>query len=868
MTMSRTIGLKKQSSFSGIYTQKDNVYLRDTVGNIDKYLFDSTSRMEIGGFIGFDGQLANIFVNPDQTKLYLLCSGTNTRTRSEIAQFNLDATSNHLTVDEYNLKSFPIVTQEATPNSVFFNDDGTIMYVLGNTSDAVRQYSLSTAWDVSTASYTNKSFSIVSQEGTSHSMYIEPTGSYLFVSGNNRIVYRYTISTPWDISTATTTGLQSYNVSGQVTSAGYGLFFKDDGTKMYVLNNGTSVFQYSLSTAWQLSSGVTYDSKFINVNTAAVDTAPNDIFFKSDGTIMYVISAQFDNIYQFSLSTAWDVSTASYTNKRVFMGQWDSNPTGVHMSSDGTSVYFIGTTRDTVFQLPLTTAWDLSTAKKAVPTLDLNSEETSALGMFFSPDGFNLYVLGVQNDTIYQYGLSTAWDVTTASYASKSFYIGSQETSPYGMFFKPDGTKFYVFGNTNDNIYQYTMSTPWEISTGSYDSVFMSIETFTSSNTIGGINFSTDGSILYLILSATFVQIRLSIPWNVGSQYVFDDTPVPEGSFPFPSTSSPLVSGEFSMYGLFFKDDGTKMYVCGSNTDRVHEIELTTPWNILTRVGGTYPSLLVSSQDPTPRGIYIKPDGTKLYVVGDSNNRIYQYSLSTPWVITSGTYDSISFPVSSQDATPLAVFFKPDGTKMYVLGSVSDTIYQYSLSTPWNISTASYDNKFFYTNNGNFNEAIPTGMFFKPDGSILYLVGNSTNGTMAFYLPIPWDISTIFYAANNPLSQNALRPDGFTYSPTAIFISNDGLNLYTASLNFSSVTQERLGRPWALGLYTRAQGNPAKKIDDQSQSIPRTLFSSASNGSSIFTASSNATFSTDMRTIWTYYNNTNQPTLLRYDYVE
>ena len=36
------------------------------------------------------------------------------------------------------------------------------------------------------------------------------------------------------------------------------------------------------------------------------------------------------------------------------------------------------------------------------------------------------------------------------------------------------------------------------------------------------------------------------------------------------------------------------------------------------------------------------------------------------------------FSVSAQEASPTGVFFKPDGTKMYVIGSSGDAIWQYS----------------------------------------------------------------------------------------------------------------------------------------------------------------------------------------------
>lgn len=52
----------------------------------------------------------------------------------------------------------------------------------------------------------------------------------------------------------------------------------------------------------------------------------------------------------------------------------------------------------------------------------------------------------------------TAWDVSTASYASKSFSVASQDDAPTAVAFNNDGTKMYICGATNDTIYQYSLA--------------------------------------------------------------------------------------------------------------------------------------------------------------------------------------------------------------------------------------------------------------------------------------------------------------------------------------------------------------------------------------------------------------------------
>jgi hypothetical protein len=66
-------------------------------------------------------------------------------------------------------------------------------------------------------------------------------------------------------------------------------------------------------------------------------------------------------------------------------------------------------------------------------------------------------VLGASRRT-FQYSLSTAWDVSTASYDNVNLYTFNEDNTPQGLFFKSDGSKVYVVGDANDTVFQYTTS--------------------------------------------------------------------------------------------------------------------------------------------------------------------------------------------------------------------------------------------------------------------------------------------------------------------------------------------------------------------------------------------------------------------------
>src|SRR5680860_476533 len=42
---------------------------------------------------------------------------------------------------------------------------------------------------------------------------------------------------------------------------------------------------------------------------------------------------------------------------------------------------------------------------------------------------------------------------------SVNFYIGAQDNYPYGLYFKPDGTKMYMIGEVADKVFQYSIGT-------------------------------------------------------------------------------------------------------------------------------------------------------------------------------------------------------------------------------------------------------------------------------------------------------------------------------------------------------------------------------------------------------------------------
>ena len=260
---------------------------------------------------------------------------------------------------------------------------------------------------------------------------------------------------------------KSFNLSTQ-DGTPFSVSLSSSGNKLYMAGNNTdSVYQYSLSTANDISTAV-YDS--VSFSVTSQDTQPYDLAFKSDGTKMYILGATGDSVYQYSLSTAWDLTTASYDSVSFSINSQDEDPRSFSFNSSGTKMYVMGTNLSkTVYQYSLATAWGVSTASYDSISLNVSGQAPNALGLTFNSTGTKMFVSCINNDRVYQYSLSTADDLSTASYDNVSLDVSGQDINPYDITFSGDDSKMYMVGLSSDTVYQYSanfLTQTLDLSTG------------------------------------------------------------------------------------------------------------------------------------------------------------------------------------------------------------------------------------------------------------------------------------------------------------------------------------------------------------------------------------------------------------------
>jgi hypothetical protein len=160
-----------------------------------------------------------------------------------------------------------------------------------------------------------------------------------------------------------------------------------------------------------------------------------------------------------------------------------------------------------------------------------------------------------------------------------------------------------------------------------------------------------------------------------------------------------------------------------------------------------------------------------MYVIGSTSDTVFQYTLGTAWDVSTASYASISYSIATQEGTPQQVNLSADGTKMWVLGSSGDDIWEYTLGTAWNVSTATPVNNFYV----GFQDTGPTGLFIvSTAGNRVYVVGSTTDTvyqyytsansvkleTQKLYIAGALSINENFVAGQNAFVDNALNVQG------------------------------------------------------------------------------------------------------------
>jgi hypothetical protein len=889
MTLKQIGGKLNFDKFSGVYSLEDQIELRKSAAQANNYVLkSSTPKFWPSG----ETTEESLIFNTDGTKVFLTGSTLDrlysystsqafsldnltldgepvtsatadspttftfgnsgnklyTSTSTRVYQYACSTPYDVTTVNFNSPQTYLVATASTTGSGISFSSDGTKMFTCTSGQPFINTYTLSVAWDLN-STVTYQSGSRLKHRYNVNCFWINSTGTKIALNDSSGNVVKYNLSSAWDLTTATLDNIDLYDLSISNASNAQGCFYGDSGNKLYVLRDNGDVTQLNLGTAYRCNNVTSY----VNKTSPSIPSGPTTGFigiaFQTSGANAgkkyWAFNTSTDILYEYILSTAWDISTATYNSKSFDVGtRLLANPvsvgttneilcTGFQFNSDGTKIYFLGNTVDGINEGELTTAWDISTIKFSTEYSTVTiSSDASMEDVTFGDGGTKFYTVGRTGTQkqVYQYNLTTAWDITTSasgSTADKTFDINTgttRDTDPRAVRFSSAGTTMFVLGNTNNIVIQYTLSTAWDVSTATYSKQFtISTTQIALADIPTGLDFSSDGTKMFILgdeATNAVYQYTLSTAWDLGTVTLNNPT------------AGYTISTDANPSGIVFGDNGTKMYVVGFSSDTIRQFNLSVAYDINSTIT-LQTSSISTFIDGGVTGIDFSSDGKKVYICGDSQNKIFAFNLPTAWDISSFSFNRLGLS-SATTLTGLAVGDSDD--KMYYLDATQ--IFRLDLATTGSVApgavttskllfVAEDGNALAISNNGSYVTIVSNSWAYTLNMSTAYDVTSIKTDTILdntsiTALSMKDDGSKLYYATTTiseiPLNTNydfnaggSTSVGSVTLNPFEIYLSSDGLTVWVLDSSYNIVKYEIISayniRTLFPGYYSFPVGN-------------------------------------------------------------
>ncbi|NQZ79182.1 MAG: hypothetical protein HRT61_24140, partial [Ekhidna sp.] len=187
--------------------------------------------------------------------------------------------------------------------------------------------------------------------------------------------------------------------------------------------------------------------------TTAQETNPRFVQFSSDGTSMFILGTS-STVREYNLITPFSIASGVTVGESQPVGAFG----GLFFNYEGDRMFIVdGAATDQVIAYNLSTNYTLSSAIQA-DTYDLSAQTTSPFGVRFNLEGTKMYVVGSGENSIFTYTMGTPYDISNASPAgAETLDVSGKVSNPRDLTFNADGSKLFVMNSTDDNIIQYAL---------------------------------------------------------------------------------------------------------------------------------------------------------------------------------------------------------------------------------------------------------------------------------------------------------------------------------------------------------------------------------------------------------------------------
>lgn len=306
-------------------------------------------------------------------------------------------------------------------------------------------------------------------------------------------------------------------------------------------------------------------------------------------------------------------------------------------------------------------------------------------------------------------------------------------------------------------------------------------------------------------------------------------------------SSNKNFSAQFtSTENIKIKNNGLKAYISQSSpTDFIAEYTLSRAYDIST---ATYVNQInISGTVGNIRDFDISADGTKMIVLGDAAaNTIYEYTLSTPYQISSAAYQSRSFSLNSQDTGMIDINLSVSGLRLIALGVTNNKLYQYTLGSAFNLTSVTFNTELAmssYLTNPTFS--IIRGFGRDDTGRRLVVAYTPTGGGGDFLQEIKLSSDGTLSAAIIGLGQKLPQTNLMHYSIAGnySYINNSAAivqsllkstksGVLVDSVTFGFTNTYIAQRMWFYGFNNNVNGVQTKPLDDTLGMLIKQMYAS------------------------------------------